>query len=80
MLAPQEDRKRWIYEPEQEPLKGEEWFAEQMAEAWRRVEFGRKLEEMKLGSDQEKVLYSLLTMPQEALDLLRERLGLPKRA
>jgi len=74
-----EARKRREEEREQERLKGEEWFAEQMAEAWRYVELGCRIQEMRLAPDQEKVLYSLLTLPQEALGLLREHLGLPKR-
>jgi hypothetical protein len=80
MLAVQEDGKRWEDEREQERLRRDQWFAEQLAEAWRRVELSRKLEEMKLRNDQEKVFYSLLTLPQGALSLLREHLVLPKRA
>jgi hypothetical protein len=80
MLAVQEDGKRWEDEREQERLRRDQGFAEQLAEAWRRVELGHKLEEMKLGNNQERVLNSLLTLPQEALGLLREHLVLPERA
>jgi len=77
-LAVQEDLKRWEEDREYERLR-EEWFAEQLAEAWRHVELGRSLEDMRLAPDQERVLYSLLTLPQEAIQLLREHLGLPVR-
>jgi hypothetical protein len=74
-----EARKHREDEREQERANGEAWFAEQLAEAWQHAELGRKLEEMKLGSAQEQVLYSLLTLPQDALGLLREHLGISKR-
>jgi hypothetical protein len=80
MLAVQENGKGWEFEREQERPEGEEWLVEQLAEAWRHAELGRKLENMKLAPNQAQVLYSLLTLPQEALGLLREYLELPKRA
>jgi hypothetical protein len=39
------------------------------------AEFSRRLEGMKLPIDQELMLYNLLTLPEEALELVRERLG-----
>jgi hypothetical protein len=40
----------------------------------------RKLADMKLPIDQEAMLYSLLTLPQEALELVKERLGINPQA
>jgi ATP-dependent protease HslVU (ClpYQ) peptidase subunit len=39
----------------------------------------RKLEAMKLPIDQELMLYNLLTLPDEALELVKERLGVPAK-
>jgi hypothetical protein len=40
----------------------------------REIELSRKLEDMKLAPDQEQVLFSLLTLPPEGIDLLRDLL------
>jgi hypothetical protein len=45
------------------------------------AELSKRLEDMNLAPEQEMLLYSVLTLPPEALGLLREHLGIaPKQA
>jgi hypothetical protein len=40
------------------------------------IDVSRRLADMKLPLDQEQLLYSVLTLPNEALGMLREHLGI----